>query len=126
MHIAGSKNLPYTDFSVESLAKVIPSKQTRILIYCNNNIIPDSPETRRAYFGKIASVSLNTSTFPALLGYGYENVYELGPAIKVKESKIKFESSPVTQKTAPVPQQVSQQPQEPSESSTASAFVVYN
>jgi rhodanese-related sulfurtransferase len=36
-HIRGAVSLPFTDFTVDALAGVIPSKTTRVLIYCNNN-----------------------------------------------------------------------------------------
>src|SRR5262249_37063714 len=38
-HIRGAVSLPFTDFTDESLARVIPSKDTRVLIYCNNNFL---------------------------------------------------------------------------------------
>ena len=37
MHIKGAVHLNFSDFTQDNLAKVIPSTQTRILIYCNNN-----------------------------------------------------------------------------------------
>lgn len=37
LHLKGAKHLSFTDFTQDSLAKVIPNFQTRILIYCNNN-----------------------------------------------------------------------------------------
>lgn len=37
VHIKGAVNLPLPDMSVDDLARVIPSKSTRVLIYCNNN-----------------------------------------------------------------------------------------
>ena len=36
-HLKGAINFNFSDFTEEKLAKVIPSKETRILIYCNNN-----------------------------------------------------------------------------------------
>lgn len=36
-HIRGAVNLPFTDFTAESLARVIGKKDRPILIYCNNN-----------------------------------------------------------------------------------------
>src|SRR5260370_176274 len=36
-HIKGAVSLPFTDFTEESLAKVLPARTTRVLIYCNNN-----------------------------------------------------------------------------------------
>ncbi|MGH8690297.1 MAG: hypothetical protein ACREUS_04630 [Burkholderiales bacterium] len=39
---------------------------------------------------KIARASLNLSTYIALYSYGYRNVYELGPLIDIKASKLEF------------------------------------
>jgi len=36
---------------------------------------------------------LNLSTYVALYTYGYRNIYELGPLIDIKASRLKFESS---------------------------------
>lgn len=72
-HIDGAINLPFTDFTADALAAVIPSPDTRILIYCNNNFVDDvMPVVIKA-----APLSLNVPTFINLYGYGYENVYEL-------------------------------------------------
>ncbi|MEL6653853.1 MAG: rhodanese-like domain-containing protein, partial [Bacteroidota bacterium] len=40
-HIKGAVNLPFTEFTQENLAEVIPNKRTRVLIYCNNNFLGD-------------------------------------------------------------------------------------
>ena len=94
MHIVGAKPLSFTDFTEDALARTIPSKDTRILIYCNNNI-KNSPV---AFATKSIRASLNLSTFPALYSYGYHNVYELGPVIDPATSKINFEGSLVGRK----------------------------
>ena len=80
LHLAGAVNLSFPDFTEEALAKIIPSKDTRVLIYCNNNFL-GSPITMAT---KIAPASLNISTYVALTSYGYTNVYELGPLLNVK------------------------------------------
>ena len=92
-HIKGAVNLPFTDFTVESLAKVIPAKTTRVLIYCNNNFA-GSPV---AFAEKQAPVALNISTFVSLVAYGYTNAYELGPFLDVKKTKIVFEGTEMKQ-----------------------------
>lgn len=92
MHIKGAKSLSFTDFTEQTLAEVIPSKDTRILIYCNNNI-ENSPI---AFATKIAPASLNLSTFTSLYSYGYKNVFELGPIIDPKTSKLEFSGSLVS------------------------------
>ena len=73
-HIEGAVNLPFSDFTDEKLAEVIPSKDTRILIYCNNNFSDDAEPIPL----KRISMALNIPTFINLYGYGYENIYELG------------------------------------------------
>ena len=73
-HIEGAVNLPFSDFTDEKLAEVIPSPDTRVLIYCNNNFSDDAEPIPL----KRISLALNIPTFINLYGYGYENIYELG------------------------------------------------
>lgn len=89
LHIKGAVSLPFTDFTAETLAQVIPSKDTRILIYCNNNFRGD--ET--AFATKAAPASLNISTYVNLAIYGYRNIYELGPLLDVKHTKLSLETT---------------------------------
>ena len=87
LHVRGAVHLSFPDITVERLASVIPTKGTRVLIYCNNNFEnAEGPFPR-----KLAAASLNLSTFIALYTYGYRNVYELGPLIDVGTSKLEFE-----------------------------------
>ena len=58
MHIEGAKSLSFTDFTEETLAEVIPSKDTRILIYCNNNI-ENSPIAFAAKMAPASSKSIH-------------------------------------------------------------------
>jgi hypothetical protein len=89
LHVKGARNLSLPDFTEEDLARVIPSKTTRVLIYCNNNFL-NSPDPFRT---KAIVASLNIYTFNVLHSYGYTNVYELGPLLDVKKTKLKFEGS---------------------------------
>ena len=89
LHIKGAINLSFPDMTVESLARTIPDKGRRILIYCNNNFMNEP----RAFPSKIAPASLNLSTYVSLYSYGYTNVYELGPYVDIKQSKIEFVGS---------------------------------
>jgi len=89
LHVRGAINLSFPDITVDSLAAAIPDKNTRILIYCNNNFL-GAPEPFPA---KVASASLNLSTFVSLYDYGYRNVYELGPLIEVATTSIALEGS---------------------------------
>jgi len=86
LHIKGARHLSFPEITAAELAKVFPDKSTRILIYCNNNFL-NSPV---AFASKVASASLNIHTFNTLYSYGYTNVYELGPLIDIKKSKLGF------------------------------------
>ena len=37
LHVKGARHLSFTDFTQANLQEVIPSFETKILIYCNNN-----------------------------------------------------------------------------------------
>jgi rhodanese-related sulfurtransferase len=107
LHIKGAINLSFPDISVPTLAKVLPDKSARILIYCNNNFKVEqgqaanaaNPKKRavakvaeRAFPTKMPTASLNISTYIALYNYGYTNVYELAPLIDPTASKLEFEA----------------------------------
>jgi hypothetical protein len=85
-HVKGAKNLSFPEFTDATLAGVIPAKDTRILIYCNNNFVR-LPESMPL---KAVSSALNVSTFVSLYSYGYRNVYELRPAIDAADTKLAF------------------------------------
>lgn len=89
LHVQGAKHLSLPDVTAAELAKLIPSKATRVLIYCNNNF-KNEPD---AFPTKEVRASLNLYTFNTLYSYGYTNVYELGPVIDIKTSKIPFEGT---------------------------------
>jgi Rhodanese-like domain len=92
-HIKGAVNLPFTEFTAESLAAIVPNKNSKVLIYCNNNF----KDTRGIVTGsqgslatKAPSTSLNLSTYATLRGYGYTNIYELGTLLEVSTTKLPF------------------------------------
>lgn len=89
MHVKGAAHLAYTDITEDALKKVIPEKTTRVLIYCNNNFDGEP----RLFAGK--TVALNIPSFITLYAHGYRNVYELGPKLDVKTTKIPFEGTDV-------------------------------
>ena len=91
LHVRGAINLSFPDLAVESLAAAIPDKNTRILIYCNNNFT--GAMALEPFPTKIPSASLNLSTFVSLYDYGYRNVYELGPQVELGQSKLPFEGT---------------------------------
>jgi rhodanese-like protein len=90
-HLRGAVNLSLPDFTATELAKIIPNRDTEILIYCNNNFLGSD----QAFPSKAPAASLNISTYINLATYGYTNVYELGPLIDVKTSKLPFEGDEV-------------------------------
>ena len=83
-HIRGAVNLPFTDFTPESLAAVIGDKNRPVLIYCNNNFVNDKAPVMM----KLRPLALNIQTFINLVGYGYANVYELKSAIDFNDPKV--------------------------------------
>lgn len=83
-HIDGAIHLNFSDFTDDKLAKVIPSRDTRILIYCNNNftdVVAPVPVKR-------IELALNVPTFINLYGYGYQDIYELEGAYSLSDPKI--------------------------------------
>jgi phage shock protein E len=96
LHIKGARNLSLPDVTEEELAKVIPSKTTRVLIYCNNNFV-NQP---RAFPSKNLRASLNIYTFNVLAAYGYESVYELGPLLNIETTRLQFEGTEARKRTA--------------------------
>jgi len=84
IHVKGAVNLSFPSIDIESLKKTLPDKNARILIYCNNNF----RAAERLFPTKAPVASLNLSTYIALYSYGYRNVYELGPQVDLKDSKL--------------------------------------
>jgi hypothetical protein len=114
IHVKGAKHLSFTDFTQDNLGEVIPSFETIILIYCNNNFegnqtdfaskvampITRSGDIKTAQFNsqeKPLMMALNIPTYINLYGYGYHNVYELNELVNVNDSRITFEGSIVKQ-----------------------------
>lgn len=103
LHVKDAKHLSLPDVTAEELAKIIPAKDTRILIYCNNNFENAQP----AFPAKSAPASLNIYTFNTLHSYGYTNVFELGPLVDIHRTKLPLEgrgqrvSSPPAAATPP-------------------------
>lgn len=115
IHLKGAKHLSFTDFTQDNLAKTIPSFDTKILIYCNNNFDGNQIDfaskiarpgsrasnpiaTQMVVQNKPKMMALNVPTYINLYGYGYRNVYELNELVKVSDPRIKFEGSIVAAK----------------------------
>ena len=86
LHIRGARHLSFPDITADELAKVIPTKDTRVLIYCNNNF----ENQEQAFPAKTSGAALNVHTFNVLHSYGYTNVHELKPLLDVRTTKISF------------------------------------
>jgi phage shock protein E len=83
-HIKGAVNLPFTDFTAKSLARVIGDKDRPILIYCNNNFANNQPPVET----KMVRLALNIQTFINLVGYGYPDVRELNEVVDFRDPRI--------------------------------------
>lgn len=86
LHVKGAINLSFPDIAIASLTQTVPDKNTRILIYCNNNFI----NAEGPFPSKLPTASLNLSTFIALYNYGYRNVYELADRIDVRRARLEL------------------------------------
>ena len=117
IHVKGAKHLSFPDFTQENLRKVIPSEESVVLIYCNNNFdgnevdfaskvslpprslmgteqeAPASPKSQVQAQEKPVMLALNVPTYITLYGYGYRNVYELGELVKVSDPRVLFEGT---------------------------------
>jgi phage shock protein E len=89
LHIRGAVYLSFPDITVESLARALPDRDAPILIYCNNNFA-NAPEP---FPTKLPMAALNLATYVALYTYGYRNVYELGPLLDARTTRIAFARS---------------------------------
>lgn len=85
-HIAGAVNLPLTDFTAQSLARVIGRRDRPILIYCNNNFRNNVAPVML----KSVQLALNIQTFINLYGYGYRNVRELNVVIDFNAPAVRW------------------------------------
>ncbi len=103
-HVKGAIHLNFSDFTQDNLAALIPSSETKILIYCNNNFDDDQKYFASKVFiprdqfkdPKRLTLALNIPTYINLYGYGYRNVYELGELISVFDERMVFEGTSVT------------------------------
>jgi hypothetical protein len=83
-HIDGAVNLPFTDFTDQSLRDTLRDPDVRILIYCNNNFSNNESPVML----KRVQLALNIQTFINLYGYGYRNVYELGDVVDFNDPAV--------------------------------------
>ncbi|MFN3149646.1 rhodanese-like domain-containing protein [Bremerella sp.] len=91
LHVKGAVHISLPDMTAEDLAKLIPQKDTRVVIYCNNNF-KNEP---KAFAPKSPIASLNLNTYNTLYSYGYRNIYELKPLLDRNKTKIPFAGTSV-------------------------------
>ncbi len=85
-HIDGAINLPFTDFTDQSLRETLRNPNVRILIYCNNNFSNNA----QPVILKRVELALNIQTFINLYGYGYRNVYELADVVDFNDPAVRW------------------------------------
>ena len=112
-HLKGAIHLNFSDFTQNNLEALFPSRDVKILIYCNNNFeddqkyfatkgfvaplpagVADSSIDSRTPMSGI-TMALNIPTYINLYGYGYKNVYELSELISVFDSRVILEGTAV-------------------------------
>ena len=103
-HVKGAIHLNFSDFTQKALENLIPSKDTKILIYCNNNFDEDeeyfptksfTPPTPNPNRLTELTLALNIPTYINLYGYGFRNVYELSELISIHDVRIQLEGTAV-------------------------------
>lgn len=109
-HIKGAIHLNFSDFTQDTLYKLIPIRRnTRILIYCNNNINDDPIDFVSKSFvpsrmpmvdlkdlvPEQRTLALNIPTYLNLYGYGYRNIYELNELVSIHDARLKLEGTAV-------------------------------
>lgn len=102
-HVKGAVHLNFSDFNQNSLKRLIPDLNTKILIYCNNNFSDDAINFMSKTVlplsinnnEKEVMLALNVPTYINLYGYGYKNVYELEDHISVLNKQIQLEGTTV-------------------------------
>jgi hypothetical protein len=110
IHVKGARHLNFSDFTQDNLRRIIPTFETTVLIYCNNNFKGNqtdfaskialpvterrvTPASQFAVQAKPLMMALNIPTYVNLYGYGYRNVYELHELVDVNDPRIAFEGT---------------------------------
>ena len=72
-HIKGAKNYSPFIFSDKEFQELVPDKETKIILYCDNGLsyIAGPPKKN------MRAISLTSLAFPYLYTLGYHNLYEL-------------------------------------------------
>lgn len=66
-HVKGALNMSVADITADSMKRIAPERDTRIVIYCSNSV----------YSTPMRRIALTSMAFPVLFELGYSNVYQL-------------------------------------------------
>lgn len=83
-HLFGAVNLPLSDMTLLKLADAVADRETRILIYGDENI--------REIAGRedfdVSTLPINLLTYISLHRYGYYDIYELGEIASRSDTRL--------------------------------------
>lgn len=68
-HVEGALNMSVADITADTMKRIAPARDTRIVIYCSNSL----------YYTPMRRIALTSMAFPLLFELGYSNVYQLQP-----------------------------------------------
>lgn len=89
-HIYGAVNVPLSEMTLLNLADAVADRDTRILIYGDENI--DEIAGRSDF--TVSTLPINLLTFVSLHRYGYYEVYELNEATTFKDTRLDWVNEP--------------------------------
>lgn len=94
-HVKGALHLDFTEFTQETLNRLIPDNTTTILVYGNVIRESNTPEIPVEEMANQSSLSLNIPAYINLYGYGFKNVYELSESVSASDSRIQLAGTSV-------------------------------
>lgn len=83
-HIYGAVNIPLSEMSLLNIADAVHDRETRILIYGDENIAENSDYSDY----EISNLPINLLTYISLHRYGYYELFELGEKTSYKDQRI--------------------------------------
>ena len=89
-HIYGAVNIPLSEMTLLNLADAIDDRETRILIYGDENI---GEISGRSDFD-VSTLPINLLTYVSLHRYGYYDLYELGEKASYKDIRLDWMEEP--------------------------------
>lgn len=100
LHVAGARHLTWQELAdADAVGKVLPDRETRILIYENNNYrtVRRRFETHQSMAAEFSeerrSSGENVAVCRALQRHGYRHIYELAPYVRIDRSQLPLVAS---------------------------------